>query len=80
MMENQKNQPKNEAQSGDIAPLPAALVAQALVGMATQIVSWWTEHESLSIETLHETMNLLALHGLVADASGRGGTPWPKPH
>ena len=66
--------------SGVFAPVPAPLVAQALVGMATQVLSWWTEHESLSIETLHQTMNLLALRGLLADASGRGDTPWPKPH
>jgi AcrR family transcriptional regulator len=58
---------------GLFVPLPRALVAQAVVGMATQMLSWWTEHESLPIETLHETMTALALHGIGARAaSGKG--------
>src|SRR5207249_838671 len=50
--------------SGAFAPLPPALVAQAVVGMATQMISWWTEHESVSIETLIETTITLALRGI----------------
>jgi len=49
---------------GAFAPLPPALVAQAVIGMATQVLSWWTEHESVSIESLHETMFTLALEGI----------------
>jgi len=64
---------------GVFEPLPPALVAQAVVGMATQILSWWTEHQSLPIDTLHDTINLLALHGLAVEAPRRGGSPWPKP-
>jgi hypothetical protein len=44
--------------------MPSALVAQAVIGMATQVLSWWTEHESVSIESLHETMFTLALEGI----------------
>jgi AcrR family transcriptional regulator len=50
--------------AGAFAPLPPALVAQAVVGMATQVLSWWTEHEAVSIEMLHETMTTLTLHGI----------------
>ena len=49
---------------GAFAALPPALVAQAIIGMATQVLSWWTEHESVSIESLHETMFTLALEGI----------------
>ena len=45
-------------------PVPPAVAAQAVVGMATQVLSWWTEQESLSMDTLQETMITLALHGL----------------
>jgi AcrR family transcriptional regulator len=49
---------------GDFVALPPALVAQAVIGMATQMISWWTEHESVPIEQLIETNTTLALHGL----------------
>jgi AcrR family transcriptional regulator len=57
--------------SGALVPLPPALAAQAVVGMATQMLSWWTEHGSPSIDTLQETMTALVLRGLGA-RSGRG--------
>jgi len=49
---------------GVFAALPADVVAQAMVGMATQILSWWTEHGSVSMETLEETITTLMLRGL----------------
>jgi AcrR family transcriptional regulator len=49
-------------------PLPTDVAAQAVVGMATQILSWWAEHESISIESLQDTMTTIALHGLSARA------------
>jgi AcrR family transcriptional regulator len=55
--------------SGAFAPLPPAIVAQAVVGMATQVISWWTEHESVPIESLIDTTTTLALRGI---------TPGPK--
>jgi AcrR family transcriptional regulator len=58
--------------SGAFAPLPPAVVAQAVVGMATQVISWWTEHESVPIETLIETTTTLALRGITPDGA-RGG-------
>src|SRR5262245_17157135 len=33
--------------SGAFAALPPAVAAQAVVGMATQMLSWWTEHEGV---------------------------------
>jgi len=53
---------------GAFAPLPTDVAAQAMVGMATQILSWWTEHESMPIETLQDTMTTIALQGLRAPA------------
>ena len=58
--------------SGAFAPLPPALVAQAVVGMATQVISWWTEHESVPIETLIETTTTLALRGITPGAAAKG--------
>jgi AcrR family transcriptional regulator len=52
--------------SGAFGPLPPAIVAQAVVGMATQVLSWWTENESVPIETLIETTSALALGGIVS--------------
>src|SRR5881397_2200195 len=58
--------------SGAFVPLPPALVAQAVVGMATQVISWWTEHESVPIETLIETTTTLALRGITPGAAAKG--------
>src|SRR5437660_11420009 len=58
--------------SGAFAPLPPALVAQAVVGMSTQVISWWTEHESVPIETLTATTTRLALHGITPHAPAKG--------
>jgi AcrR family transcriptional regulator len=53
---------------GAFAPLPPAIVAQAIIGMATQTLSWWTEHESVPIDTLIETTTTLALRGVAPAA------------
>ena len=54
--------------AGAFAAVPTDVAAQAVVGMATQILSWWTEHESIPIETLETTMSTIALHGLLPRA------------
>jgi AcrR family transcriptional regulator len=56
--------------SGAFAPLAADLVAQAVIGMATQMIAWWTEHESVPIETLIETTTTLALRGIARRPEG----------
>jgi AcrR family transcriptional regulator len=58
--------------SGVFAPLPAPIVAQAVIGMATQVLSWWTEHPSATLETLDDTMTTLALRGLLSGAPHQG--------
>ncbi len=55
--------------SGAFVPLPPALVAQAIIGMATQVIAWWTEHEAVPIETLIETTTTLALGGIALEPS-----------
>ena len=59
---------------GAFAPLPPALVAQAVIGMATQVLSWWTANESVSLESLHETMFTLSLDGLRARTPKKGAS------
>jgi len=59
--------------SGALTPVPTAVAAQAVVGMATQILSWWTEHASIPMETLEDTMTTIALHGLLARAPEKRG-------
>ncbi len=49
--------------AGVLQPLHTALAAQALVGMITQLLAWWSEHEAVPIEWLEETINHLSLHG-----------------
>jgi AcrR family transcriptional regulator len=58
--------------SGDFAPMPPALAAQAMIGMATQVISWWTEHESVPLETVIDTITTLALRGLTPAAPAKG--------
>lgn len=58
--------------SGAFASLPPALVAQATVGMVTQMIAWWTEHESVDLETMTDTITTLALHGLSAAGQAKG--------
>ena len=53
---------------GVFAPVPTDVAAQAMIGMATQILSWWTEHESIPMSTLEDTMTTIALHGLLPAA------------
>ena len=58
---------------GVLVPVPTAVAAQAIVGMATQILSWWTENPSIPMKTLEETMSTIALHGLLARAPDTEG-------
>jgi len=56
---------------GAFAPVPTDVAAQAIVGMATQVLSWWAAHGSTHITTLEETMTTIALHGLSPRGAGR---------
>jgi len=50
---------------GTFRPLPPQVVANALVGMSAQVVSWWIEQETLSAEETAEAMTDFILYGLV---------------
>ncbi len=49
---------------GVFGAVPPAIAAQALVGMSTQLLAWWTEHEAVPIEWLQDTIVTLTLRGL----------------
>jgi AcrR family transcriptional regulator len=59
--------------TGAFTRVPAAVAAQAMVGMATQILSWWTEHESIPMKQLQDAMTTIALQGLSARAPQKKG-------
>jgi len=59
---------------GVFVEVSPALAAQAMVGMATQMLSWWTDHESVPIDVLEDTIITLALPGLLTRGTNRGGT------
>jgi AcrR family transcriptional regulator len=63
-------------EAGVFAAVPPAVAGQAVVGMATQLLSWWTEHEAVPMDTLQGTLRTLALHGLTPERStnSRGGS------
>jgi AcrR family transcriptional regulator len=44
-------------------PAPA-LAAQALVGMSTQLLAWWTEHDTAPIDEIEATISQLTLRGV----------------
>jgi AcrR family transcriptional regulator len=46
-------------------PLRPAVVANALVGMSAQVVSWWIEQDGPAVEEMAEAMTDFILHGLV---------------
>lgn len=48
---------------GTFKPFRPALVAQAIVGMLSQLVSWWMEHEDVGIEEITETTHRLLHEG-----------------
>ena len=52
--------------SGAFTALPPAAVAQAVIGMATQMLSWWAEHEAVPIQTVHDTLSTMALRAVCA--------------
>ena len=65
---------RHGVETGAFVALPPALVAQAVIGMATQVLSWWTANESVSIESLHETTFTLSLDGLRARTPKKGSS------
>ena len=58
--------------AGALAPLPPALVAQAVIGMTTQLLAWWMEHEAVPLDTLIDTTTTLILDGLAPGGAEKG--------
>jgi AcrR family transcriptional regulator len=51
----------------------ADVVAQAMIGMTLQVVSWWLENESVPIEEISEALVATLFHGIAADPAREGG-------
>lgn len=49
--------------AGAFKPFRTALVSQAVVGMLSQLVSWWIEHDEVSLEEITETTHRLLRDG-----------------
>ncbi len=45
------------------APMRPAIVANAIVGMLSQLVSWWIDHRDVSIEEITQTTQRLLMNG-----------------
>lgn len=52
-------------------PLSSQVVANALVGMSAQVVSWWIEQPGPPAEEMAETMTNFILHGLAYNPTQR---------
>jgi AcrR family transcriptional regulator len=50
-------------------PAPA-LAAQALVGMSTQLLAWWAEHDTAPIAEIESTITSLTLRGVSHERKG----------
>ena len=54
--------------AGVFEPFRATIVAQAIVGMLSQLVSWWLDHQEISLEEITETAHRLIHEGTTRDA------------
>jgi AcrR family transcriptional regulator len=50
--------------SAEFRPLPPQVMANSLVGMFAQVVSWWIEQEEPSAAAIAEMMTDFVLHGM----------------
>lgn len=50
--------------SAEFRPLPPQIIANSLVGMFAQVVSWWIEQEEPSAEAIAEIMTDFVLQGM----------------
>jgi len=50
---------------GEFRPLPPYIIANSLVGMFAQVVSWWIEQDEPSAEAMAEIMTDFVLRGLI---------------
>jgi len=57
--------------AGVLQSFRPAIVAQAVVGMLSQVVSWWLEHEDISVEEITHTISRLLMEGNAAKEIAR---------
>lgn len=50
--------------SGGVGGVDPAIAAEAVVGMTTQLLAWWTTKDGVSIDDLETTLTTLAVRGL----------------
>jgi AcrR family transcriptional regulator len=50
--------------AGVFVRMRAPIVANAIVGMLSQVVSWWIDHEEVSIEEITQTTQRLLMFGM----------------
>jgi AcrR family transcriptional regulator len=58
---------------GVFTPYPPAVIAQALIGMLTQVVSWWITQDVVSLDEVVETTNRFIMSGLSLDTRRTDG-------
>ena len=54
---------------GAFKPFRPAIVAQAVVGMLSQVVSWWLEHDDIAIEEITDTVTRMLQQGIAVEES-----------
>ncbi len=62
-------------EQGEFRLLPAPVIANALVGMSAQVVSWWIDQQTPSAEEMAETMTDLMLRGLARHPEEKNSFP-----
>lgn len=50
--------------AGAFKPFRSAIVAQAIIGMLSQVVSWWLEHDDIAIEEITDTVTRMLQEGI----------------
>lgn len=58
-------------QAGVFVPHPPAVISQAVIGMLTQVVSWWITQDTVSLDEVVDTTNRFIMSGLSHGADGR---------
>jgi len=68
IVETEENQARGIA-AGAFKPFRPAIVAQAVVGMVSQVVSWWLEHDDIAIEEITDTVTRMLQEGIAIKES-----------
>jgi AcrR family transcriptional regulator len=63
ILDTEENQARGVA-AGAFKPFRASLVAQGIVGMLSQVVSWWLEQDDVPIEEITSTVHRMIQHGI----------------